>query len=84
MFVISPVYSDKDGIKFNPDVMEPERLYHCMFQNKAILVFKDSQDVMNCYEIEDKELVEKIGQCGDSDALNALFNTYISETNLNG
>ena len=47
-----PVSADENGVNFNPDKMEKEKLYHCIFKNKAMLVFKDSQDVMNCYEIE--------------------------------
>ena len=54
-----PVSVDENGLKIKPEKMEQEKLYHCIFKEKAMLVFKDSQDVMNCYEIEEKELVEK-------------------------
>ena len=79
----SPVYADENGVKFNPDVMESERLYHCIFRNKAVLVFKDSQDVLNCYEIEDSELVDRIRKCADVDALEQFFDEYIAEMKLN-
>ncbi|MBT6194252.1 MAG: hypothetical protein HOI05_00305, partial [Nitrosopumilus sp.] len=46
-----PVSADENGVNFNPDKMIQEKLYHCIFKNKAMLVFKDSQDMMNCYEI---------------------------------
>ena len=55
-----PVSADENGVNFNPDKMEKEKLYHCIFKNKAMLVFKDSQDMMNCYEIEEPNLVEQI------------------------
>ena len=36
-----PLSSGKDGIKIQPDNMEPEILYHCINQNKVMLVYKD-------------------------------------------
>lgn len=82
MLVASAVYVDENGVKFNPDLMERERLYHCMFRNKAMLIFKDSQDVLNCYEVEDVDLVEKIRQCEDDTQLAALFDAYLAERKL--
>ena len=79
----SPVYASETGIKFRPEEMKPERLYHCIFKGKAMLVFKDSQDVLNCYEIEDLDLVEKISKCSDDGELEALFDDYLAETRLN-
>ncbi len=72
-----PVSVDENGIKFKPEKMEREKLYHCIFKNKAILVFKDSQDVMNCYEIEETDLVEKIRKCVNDDDLEKLFDDYL-------
>ena len=76
-----PVSVDENGLKLKPENMEKEKLYHCIFQNKAMLVFKDSQDVLNCYEIEEPELVEKIGRCGNDDDLEKLFNDYLKGQN---
>ena len=39
--------------------MERERLYHCFFRDKLMLFFKDSQDFLNCYEVEERDLVER-------------------------
>jgi hypothetical protein len=46
-----PVSADENGVNLKPEKMEKEKLYHCIFKNKAMLIFKDSQDVLNCYEI---------------------------------
>jgi len=62
-----PLIAEKEGIKIKPEHMEKEKLYHCIFNEKVILVYKDSQDVMNCFEIEEKELVDQIKQCKDDD-----------------
>jgi hypothetical protein len=78
----SPISADENGVNFKPEKMEREKLYHCIFKNKAMLGFKDSQDVLNCYEIEDIDLVEKIKQCTDSNDLEIFFDSYLKEQNL--
>ena len=77
-----PVSVDENGVNLKPEKMEKEKLYHCIFKNKAMLVFKDSQEVLNCYEIEEEDLVEQIRKCKNDDELEKLFESYISEQNL--
>jgi hypothetical protein len=77
-----PVSADENGVNFNPDKMEKEKLYHCIFKNKAMLVFKDSQDMMNCYEIEEPNLVEQIKKCTSDDKLEKLFQDYLQGEHL--
>jgi len=47
-----------------------------------MLVFKDSQDVLNCYEIEQEDLVEKIRKASNEHDLEKLLEDYLSEQNL--
>ncbi len=77
-----PVSADENGVNLKPEKMEKEKLYHCIFKNKAFLIFKDSQDVLNCYEIEEEELVEQIRKCTTDDELEKLFEGYIQGQNL--
>ncbi len=77
-----PVSADENGLKLKPEKMEKEKLYHCIFKNKAFLIFKDSQDVLNCYEIEQENLVEQIRKCSNDDELEKLFQDYITGQNL--
>lgn len=77
--MIYPVSVADNGIKLQPDKMEKERLYHCIFQNKVMLVFKDSQDVLNCYEVDDAKLVAQIKKCSDDTDLTEFFEDYIHE-----
>ena len=72
-----PVSVDDNGLNLKPEKMEKEKLYHCIFKNKAMLVFKDSQDVLNCYEIEQEDLVEQIKNCNNNDDLEKLFEDYL-------
>ena len=77
-----PVSVDDNGVNFKPEKMEKEKLYHCIFKNKVMLIFKDSQDVLNCYEIEEEDLVEKIRKCNNDDELEKLFEDYVKGENL--
>ncbi len=77
-----PVSVDENGLNLKPEKMEKEKLYHCVFKNKAFLIFKDSQDVLNCYEIEQEDLVEQIKKCDNDSELEKLFEGYIQGKNL--
>ncbi len=77
-----PVSADENGVNLKPEKMEKEKLYHCIFKNKAFLIFKDSQDVLNCYEIEEEDLVAQIQKCTNDDELEKLFEGYIQGQNL--
>ena len=77
-----PVSADEHGVNLKPEKMEKEKLYHCIFKNKAFLIFKDSQDILNCYEIEETKLVEQIRKCTNDDELEELFEGYIKGQNL--
>ena len=77
-----PVSIDDNGVNLKPEKMEKEKLYHCIFKNKVILIFKDSQDVLNCYEVEQEDLVEQIRKCNNDDDLEKLFEDYVKGQNL--
>jgi len=77
-----PVSADENGVNLKPEKMEKEKLYHCIFKNKAMLVFKDSQDILNCYEIEQEDLVEKIRKASNEDDLEKLLEDYLKGQNL--
>jgi len=77
-----PVSADENGLNLKLEKMEKEKLYHCIFKNKAFLIFKDSLDVLNCYEIEQEDLVEQIRKCNNDDELEKLFEDYIKGKNL--
>ena len=84
MFVkimVNPLTSDKDGVNFKPELMEKEKLYYCFFKDKVILAYKDNQDFLNCYEIEEPELVQKITS-ENHENIDSILEDYIEKTNL--
>ena len=76
-----PLTSEKDGIKIRPDKMQPETLYHCLYQNKIMLVYKDQNEILNCYEIDDSEIFCKVKE-SDGSSIEKILEDYIEKENL--
>jgi len=77
----SAIEVNDEGIKINPEIMENEKFYHCIFKDKVILVFKDNQEFLNCFEIEEKEIVEQIKSSNDVN-VNSILESYIEKEKL--
>jgi hypothetical protein len=77
-----PISSDENGIKIRPELMEKEKLYHHILQNKVLLLFKDSQDFLNCYEIEEETLVNQLKNGKNDDEIEEILQTYINHEKL--
>ena len=77
----NPVIVNNDGVNFKPELMEKEKLYHCIFNDKIILAYKDHQAFLNCYEIEEPDLVKKI-KSDSSQNIDAILEEYIEKSNL--
>ena len=76
-----PLTAEKDGIKMKPEIMKAETLYHCLFQNKVMLVYKDHNEILNCYEIEDEEIVSRV-KASENCEIEKILEEYIQEKNL--
>jgi hypothetical protein len=55
-----PVITESDGIKLKPEKMDVEKLYHCIFEGKVFLFYKDEEQMLHCYEVEDPTVVKEI------------------------
>jgi len=77
-----PLTSNPDGIKIKPEHMEKEHLYHCIFKNKVLLVYKDSQDFLNCYEIEEEDLVNQIKNSTNDEEVEKIFEEYVQRKDI--
>jgi len=65
------------GIKLNPDKMIKEELYHCIYENRIFLFFKDNEDVLHCYEISDIDTINKIKQ--NPDKIDIILNNLAKD-----
>ena len=77
-----PITANNDGVNIKPEQMENERLYHCVFKNKVLLVYKDSQDFLNCYEIEEEELVNQIKNSKNDEEIEKFFQDYVKQEDI--
>jgi hypothetical protein len=55
-----PVIVQHDSIKLQPEKMAIDQLYHCIFEDKIFLFYKDEQEFLHCYEVEDPSAVKEI------------------------
>ena len=78
-----PVIAEPEGVEIKPEKMETDKLYHCIFQDKVLLFYKDEQDILNCYEIEEKEIVDAVKNTASPDEVEKILQKYIEEQNLN-
>ena len=76
-----PIIANDEGVNVKPELMEKEKLYHCNYKDKVILVYKDHQDFLNCYEIEETDLVQAI-KSGSSQNIDSILEEYIENTDL--
>ena len=77
----SAIEVNDEGVKIHPEIMENEKFYHCIFKDKVILIFKDHQEFLNCFEIEEKEIVEQIKSSNDVN-VNSILESYIEKEKL--
>lgn len=78
-----PVATEPEGVKIKPEKMEIDKLYHCIFQDRVLLFFKDQNDMLNCYEIDEKEIVDSIKQSSSPDEVENILQKFIEKENLN-
>ncbi len=57
-----PVVAEQDGIKLKTEKMITDELYHCIYDNKVFLFYKDEQALLHCYEVQDPDAVREIAE----------------------
>jgi hypothetical protein len=55
-----PVTVQSDGVKLKPEKMIINQLYHCLFEGKVFLFYKDEEELLHCYEVENADAVREI------------------------
>ncbi len=77
-----PVVAEPEGIKIQPEKMEIDKLYYCIFNNEVFLFYKDQNEMLNCYEIEEKEIIDLVKQSSSED-IEKILEKFIEKENLN-
>jgi hypothetical protein len=78
-----PIVVESEGVKIRSEKMEVDKLYYCIYQDKILLFFKEKNDILNCYEITEKDVIDEIKQ-SKSDDIEIVLQRYIEKKNLNG
>jgi hypothetical protein len=55
-----PVVAGQDGIKLKTEKMIADQLYHCVYDGKVFLFYKDEEGLLHCYEVENPDAVKEI------------------------
>jgi hypothetical protein len=55
-----PIIVQSDGIKLQPEKMMIDQLYHCIFEDKIFLFYKDEEELLHCYEVENLSATKEI------------------------
>ena len=77
-----PIVVESDGVKIKSEKMEIDKLYYCIYQEKILLFYKEKNEMLNCYEITEKDVIDEVKQSKSDDIENVL-QRYIEKNNLN-
>ncbi|HET7336826.1 MAG TPA: hypothetical protein VFJ23_02920, partial [Candidatus Nitrosotalea sp.] len=72
---------EPEGVKIRSEKMEVDKLYYCIYQEKILLFYKEQNEMLNCYEIAEKDVVEEVKQSKSED-IEKILQKYIEKKNL--
>ncbi|MGI0059934.1 MAG: hypothetical protein ACREBJ_09220 [Nitrosotalea sp.] len=76
-----PIIVESEGVKIKSEKMEVDKMYYCIYQEKILLFYKEQNEMLNCYEIEEKDIVEEVKQSKSED-IEKILQQYIEKKNL--
>jgi hypothetical protein len=77
-----PIVVESEGVKIKAEKMEADKLYYCIYQEKVLLFYKEKNDILNCYEISEKDVLDEVKHAQSEDIENVL-QKYLEKKNLN-
>ena len=77
-----PIVVESEGVKIRSEKMEIDKLYYCVYQEKILLFYKEQNEMLNCYEIAEKDVVDEVKQ-SQTDDIENILQRYIEKKNLN-
>ncbi len=76
-----PIAVEPEGVKIRSEKMEVDKLYYCIYQEKILLFYKEQNEMLNCYEIAEKDVVDEVKQSKSED-IEKILQQYIEKKNL--
>ena len=77
-----PIVVESEGVKIRSEKMEVDKLYYCLYQEKILLFYKEKNEMLNCYEITEKDVIDEVKRSQSEDIENIL-QRYVEKNNLN-
>ncbi len=77
-----PVTAEAEGIKIKPEKMEVEKLYYRIYQDKVMLFYKDQGEILNCYEVSEKDIVDSVKQAASPEDIENILQKFIEKEHL--
>lgn len=72
-----PIQAQEKGIKINPELMVIDKLYYCIYDNSVFIFYKDQEEIMHCYQVENSSAASEI--MDDPDNLEQILRKYALE-----
>ena len=76
-----PIVVEPEGVKIRSEKMEVDKLYYCIYQEKILLFYKEKNEMLNCYEIAEKDVVDEVKQSQTED-IEKILQRYVDKKNL--
>ena len=76
-----PIVVEPEGVKIRSEKMEVDKLYYCIYQEKILLFYNEQNEMLNCYEIAEKDVVDEVKQSQTED-IEKILQRYIEKKNL--
>jgi hypothetical protein len=74
-----PAVASQDGIKLKTEKMATDKLYHCIFDNKVFLFYRDEDGLLHCYEVENPDAVKEM--VANPSEIESILEKYASQVN---
>jgi hypothetical protein len=55
-----PIQAEEEGIKIKPELMDVDKLYYCIYDNAVFIFYKDQEEIMHCYQVENPNAATEI------------------------
>jgi hypothetical protein len=72
-----PIQAHEKGIKIKPELMTVDKLYHCIYDDAVFIFYKDQEEIMHCYQVENLSAATEI--INDPDNLEQILHKYAVE-----
>lgn len=76
-----PIVVESEGVKIRSEKMQVDKLYYCLYQEKILLFYKEQNEMLNCYEIAEKEIVDEVKKSQAED-IEKILQQYVEKNNL--